>query len=435
MISNVSIVTGIYEPEDRGVLWLSTAKKHLRTPHSPAHHTRRMEYDKSWENNIFSEPECFWNETLQVYCMYYHSNQKLGLAKTRGTSFEGPWVHSASAVIASSRHAGLYIENDTCYLTYVAAGALGSLLIASAPMSAPETITPIGTILLSSTFGATEFGNSCLVKVGSIYRLYFEYMTASYSWQSGIAECATLTGTYVVKSAGIPSLMPSFGTGNTIPGNCTVSGINVYEENGEYVAYYHSNPVTSQGSCIFVATSPVGDGYNWTIQNNGYPIMRMALPSEVDQVADPCLVALRGGGYAMLFDGYDNASTKCYINSVPMSPSLRQYNGDEWQEVMPILDPISDMKLLNTQPQTTAYSAVNLDNVLIDPAATANMAVTLPRASYGAKVGVNHTGVGAGTVLIGCNASDTILGSATTLSTGQSARFECFTELRWSRTS
>ena len=276
-------------------------------------------------------------------------------------------------------------------------------------------------------------GNSCVIKLSDgTYRMFFEHAYNSQSWQSGIAECATVNGTYTLKTPTLSTLQPTWFNGVS---NAGAGGMKVFYENGEYVAFYHAIDRRTGGS-----SQPASDGFmaistdtiNWVVQNEGNPIIRKAHPYEVEQIADLCPVDLVGGGTHCFWDAWDNIGGKAYIMHAQMSPSIMQWSGYEWQPVLRPFDPLNQAQLRRTILKTAAYVAVNLDDVIIDPAATANMDVTLPRAAINARCRINHVGVGAGTVLVGKNASDT-LSSAATLAAGESATYECFQELIWTR--
>jgi len=430
MNTNLLVVKGPTPPLDESALWLSTAKKHLRLSHAPSERRILLRADQSWETRV-SEPDAFWNETLGLYCIYYNAGGPLGLATS--PSIFGPWTKYQVLANPAVHHSTIVI-GSTIYIFYIGSPNT-SVKLATAPLSDPSNVTLVGTVLTSAALGTSvEFGNSCVIELNGVYRMYIEYAAPSYGWQMAIAECATIDGTYTYLTAAVSSLQPSFGTGSIVGGTNGVSGMQVFRENGELVAWYHSSDSNEQGSEIYVATSPESDGFNWTIKNNGYPVIRRALPQEVDQAADPCVLELKGGGFEVLFDAYDNASGVCYITAAHLSPQFHEFDGNRWRPIMPSVDQLATGKLIHTQRRIAAYTAVHLDDVPMDPGATANMAFTLPRASVGSRVRVTHMGTGAGTILVGCNASDTILtGSAATLTTGQSATYECFYQGRWSR--
>jgi hypothetical protein len=231
----------------------------------------------------------------------------------------------------------------------------------------------------------------------------------------------------VAKTPSFGTLQPPYGGGLT---NSTSVGANIFLENGEVVMFYHGG--NRNGDSIsegYVAAST--DNENWSIQCGGNPLIRRVHPVEVDQVADLCMVDCVGGGTFGMWTAADNQTPAFSIMGGMSSPMWKQWDGLQWQQVMPTSDVLAAMKLRSKATVTTANPSVkNLDDVLMDPGATADMAFTLPRAAAGARVRINHVGTGAGTILVGKNVSDS-LGSAATLSAGQSATYECFVAGVW----
>lgn len=426
MNTNVVVSKGPTPPQDTSSLWLSTAKKHLRVPHAPAERRIFLRTTESWEGATSTEPFGFWNEALGLYCIYYNSAGKIGLATCE--NILGPLTKYGPLINPGARASHL-IVGETIYIFYIGSPNT-SVKLATAPLSDPTNITLVGTVLTSAAINNVEFGNVCPVVVGGVFRLYVEFAAPSWGWQMGVAECATVGGTYAFTSMALTSLQPAFGTGSIVGGTNGVSGAHVMHENGELTMFYHSSDTNEQGSKVFVATSPDTDGFNWTIQNNGYPIARTALVEEVDQIADPFVLELKDGGFELLCTIYDNATPAAYTVAMHLSPQFHEWDGQLWRPIMPSFDPFAQAALVHTQRRTAAYTAVHLDDVEMDPAATANMALTLPRAARGARVRVSHVGTGVGTILVGKHASDTLPVGAT-LAAGESATFECFVQTRW----
>ena len=427
-------------------VWISTAKKDLRIPHSPNEHKVALApgvgqgtqagTTYTWESTAIQEPDVFYNPVLSRYEMYYSAFGG-GIGHAWATSVEGPWTRTSStgaANIAGIYHHTTYVEGTTIYLYGVDSATNLLVKCYTASTSTPQTLTLSGTVFNTTISGGILMGNFNVIFVDGVYRAFFDHSYNSQSWQEGIAECSTPTGTFAVKTPAMGTLLPTWFNGI---GNAAGGGSKMFVENGEYVQYYHAIDRLTGGSSApssdgFIATAP--DGINWTVQNQGNPILRRCHPYEVDQIADLMPVDMVGGGTHLFWSAIANVPSTSYIMHGQLSPQMKVWSGYEWQVINPAFDPLNPPQLRITPQKTAIYTASNLDDVSMDPGATANMAFTLPRASVGAQVRVVHSGTGAGTILVGCNASDTLLtGSAATLSTGQWAHYRCYVQNRWNR--
>ena len=190
-------------------LWLSTALADARFPSHPGQ--TLFTFDDGTANQ---EPNV-WVYNGQVFMLT--SGQKLWVANDP----RGPWT-AKGTVLANAYHAGMWIETvvgvPTIYLFYWPGSGATTLkcsyntLAQLAGGSPSSGWTNVGTILpnansipggLTSTY---TFGNTAMVKVGSQYRLFVEWLDPQEAhWQTMLFQSASPTGPFTALSSNLYS--------------------------------------------------------------------------------------------------------------------------------------------------------------------------------------------------------------------------------------
>jgi hypothetical protein len=225
---------------------------------------------------------------------------------------------------------GVYVEGSTLYCYYLDIST-NDVRVATAPITTPTVWTDVG-IVLSPPGGTGGGGNNFVVKDGSTYRLFMEYVQ-QVSWSgvgvinqymTGMATSSTPTGTFTRQISTLSSLRTNGGAGS-------VSGICMVKENSTWVAYYHSQAASPDiPDHIYRAHTTDLSTDSW-VQDIGGPFVRRAHPVEVDQCADPFLCQSPGGTWLIFWEGYDNRAGKSSILCAPLQPVDKQWDGAQWQ--------------------------------------------------------------------------------------------------------
>lgn len=432
-----SVYRGINPPINpaENTLWYSQSIGDISISDSPADRTLVLSPSSSgFEANVVQEANVFWNPVLNNWGMLYGGVASCGYATA--TNPLGPWTKfSATAVLGNGNggqtnqalHGRVYIEGSTIYYTF-ADPTTNKIKVATASLATPQTFTTIGN-LMSLPNQISSFGNSILVKrAANDYLLFFEGLFTSSGYQMGIATGTSPTGAFLPISLAMPTLWNGFTSDSTSGiGGWTGSGPRPFIENGKYILYFHTAALGSVSSEIYRAVST--DANSWTIDNNGFPIVRRRLPLEASQVADICITQGPNGGYWSFWEGYENVTNTSSIYCSPCLEPLKRWDGAVWAPIGKVPGPqFSDFNS-SAYIFTGAHTAQNLDDIAVDATAGA-VTITLPRADAGSRVRVNNVGT-VNNVTVSAAGGDTITIGAIAVVPGGSNELRCYVANRW----
>lgn len=321
----------VTEPAE-GNYWLSSALEHVTVDPNPGSR------NPLWGGQ---EPSVWW-DLDQWNMIYTNGLGRLAYRYTAGDPTD-PANWSAEDVILdlgrTTPHSYLYREAGTLYL-YFADHADQGIYVITAPASDPggTWTAPVKVIQPTVPTGISGFhtGNMCVVKDGSTYYMFIEQLAqnnlvpdgTTNSWQMFVATGASPTGTFTdtVNTLGpLTTLRPN--------GMGSVSGPQVFRENGKWVMYYHGRAwarfFPDQG---YRATTDDLAADAWVPLDSGRPFIRRAHAREYDQIAD-LHVAQHPDGHAYLFYAANKNFNPgwFYIMCTPLLPALMRRNeSGEW---------------------------------------------------------------------------------------------------------
>lgn len=444
------------KPQD---IWIDTS---LAGSRFPAHPGRTSVVFDAGAGLALQEPNLFINPVDGLlYCFVnYSGNGRL----YRAADPRGPWTAlglvlggGVGGEALGCIHPSVYVEGNNVYVFYITSGSATTVKVAQATMAALAA-TPTaafgGQATVYSKAGGTvpglaQFGNFSVVKLPSgVYRLYIEATgTNSDSWQTMAAECATINGTYVMRTGVLTSLIPQpvFEQG---PGEVPVSASNftvaqyqgmgqtgpIFWENGQYVQIYHAGPDLALPTDLYRATSP--DGLTWTIDLWGYAAYdRSDSRWELDQVADPYPVNFNGVWWCF-WTAAVNAGTnngRWVVKAAPLSPTMRMWDGGGWVPLDQDAPPKrwrGFFTRTRTVDSPTPVRPFDID--LCDPSGTANFARVLPPAGPGVRVMAANMSTTTGTLAYSADTNDTIVGGGPVIvAPGEVVWFECARANQW----
>lgn len=436
------VYVGVQPPTnpDAATLWLSTSLKDVRIPNGIADRKPIITPTQTWEGAYCNEPNIWYDATdaLTPWHMIYTGGSSgtsaLGYAKAP-TPF-GPWTKYASNPVLGQGgsgfahgafHSNIYIEGSTIYCTFTDAAAMGTIKVATAALSNPTAWTVQGSAALGALPpGATDFGNSNLLKVGTgNYIMFFDALSSN--WQAGFATGSSPLGPFTTVQFPISAIWvdAKYQSGG---------GICSFLENGSYIIYYHLGPLNT-GTPTDGFRAFTDDLVNWTVDLNGYPLLKRMAPYEVDQVADLFLAQGPNEGWWAVWSAMDNASQVSAIMCAPVYPTMKRWDGYAWANIESVSDAqagLDYVRVMNVQ--TAAYTLNAREDAAFDPT-SGNLTATLPHAAKGSFCRVTHASASVNTVSCALQGTDAILGSAVTLATGTTATFYCYTQGKWNRIS
>lgn len=441
-----AIYTGTTPPPNptADTLWLSTSLKDMRIAPGPGDRVATITATLGAEGGVCQENNGFYLNGR--WHALYTAGFSGAIAYASAPSPYGPW-NKAGAVLGTgvggesgnAFHASVLVEGSTIYLYYTVPSS-NKIRLATAAVPAVGQ-APIFTVvgdIMSLPGGATQMGNSAIFKRGTgDYELFFDCSYNSNSWQAGYALGAAPTGPFTVADLPLSTMSP-FGPYPASQGG----GLNVHAENGEYVAFTHWGPQTS-GSIPtegyrYTSTDP--NLHTW-IQDPGPAFIRRVASQEVDQVADLCVAYGPNGDAWCFWTAFDNNTPSASIMVAPLRPVLKRWTGYEWATVLSDSDQNGALGYNITGVTANSKALANRDDTAFDTVSGA-VTATLPRASVGAFCRITNvaaSGTNAVTVAVksgngsATGVADVILGSAVSLTPGQTAAFRCYLSGRWSR--
>ena len=436
-----AVYRGVYPPinPSYATLWVSESAKDIAFSDSPADRNVIITPVASgFEGGICQEPNIFYNTVLNNYGMWYGGASSTGYASCTGDpSIAANWVKLGTTAILGNGNGGqanhalhgrLYVEGTTLYYTFYDDTAT-TLVCATSSMAAPTTITALNTIMALPHL-VSGFGNSILLQRGpSDYVLFYEGNVSGAGYQLGIATGTSPIGTFTPINVAMPTLWNVYqGDATTGIGGWTVGGPRPFLENGEYILNFHSAASGAVSSEIYRATS--NDAQQWTIDLNGYPLVRRRLYQESSQVADICITHGASGGYWGFWTAYNNTAGAASIVCSPALTAIKRWDGFSWATY----DRVAGIQPsdFNTSSYvfTGAHTASNLEDVTCD-VHTAGFTVTLSRADVGSRVRVSNVSTSASNVVtVVANAGDTAI-AATTIANGTWLEFRCSISGHW----
>ncbi|HZL38021.1 MAG TPA: hypothetical protein VFC78_22085, partial [Tepidisphaeraceae bacterium] len=145
-----------------------------------------------------------------------------------------------------------------------------------------------------------------------------------FTWAVGMLTCATPTGTFAQQISHLETLR--------VKGYSSVSGPDMHFENGVWVMYYHAEEwANSAPDNIYRAISTTLAADAWTPLANSSPVIRRAHAYEAGLAADASVAQGPGGSWFAAWSSLNNRTSRGSIMLSPMLPSLRQWDGEEWQ--------------------------------------------------------------------------------------------------------
>lgn len=282
---------------------------------SPAPADRHVIIDNGvGEGNWIQEPQ-LWVHAGRLHMLYSASGgiRHAVCAVDADPLDAASWIKSGVVIgsgtggeTGGAAHAGIYIEGDTLYCYYMPSGTQ-HLDVATADLDNPTAFTRVGNVLTPPVGTQVPLANPFLLKLGEgSYAFYFEasMIGPSFTWQTGRAVGTSPLGPFTDPIIPLPGLSPN-------PGKATTSNLHVIAENDGYVGFFHSGWGEFQVSTVrptvgYLASS--ADGITWKVEDNGYPLVRLAHAGEVDQVADLFPVEYEGERYLFWSANYATLS-------------------------------------------------------------------------------------------------------------------------------
>lgn len=420
-------------------VWLSTAAADVSIPAGPGGRAPVITQDQPYETSFVQEPSV-WYYGGKWHMMY---SAGAGVAYASAPHPLGPWTKAGHVLgngqggyAAAPAHGVCYLEGSTLYYFFVGSASPTRWQVATASADAPTvwTTVPAGTWAFTppSTHVSGGLGNVFLLKRASgQYCMFYEGSYGTQGWQIGVAVSSSLLGTYTPLQFPITTLRPpqvtAMGNGFYPAGNPWVC-----EENGRLVMLYGIS-LGATATEIYRATS--ANLTDWSVTDQGYPLIRRCSPEEVDQAVDPHLARGPNGSYWAFWSAVDNMSTgsPSAIMAAPCEPALRVFDGDGWRRVSGG-DPFAQNAFLRTPATTSNQTGANGRETVYDTT-SASRTHTLRRAAQGARERVVNAGPngGANTVTVNPSGTDTIPNAGSALSVGQVAEYQCYIAGRWSR--
>lgn len=422
---------------DDSTLWLSNSLKHVLPSQTQNKRTVVISADQTFEGTVCQEPsvEYFGGKYHMFYTGGAAAVSQLGYATADYPS--GPWTKQGAVFgmglggeSSSCPHGFLYCEGDDMYYYYVN-NTNEQIRVAHAVKSAPTVWTYVGAVLSDTQGLSDSWGNPCVYKDGDKYVMLIENSLGFASWQMGLAEGASPTGTFNrthIQSINLRN--PNLFTGQTGNTRGTVSGAWLAKEGDEFILYYHQSPL-SDGVSAALPT----DGYRasstdlmqWVLLDEKRSFFKRELAVEVDQIADLHLCKGENEQWWMFYTAASNIDNVFYICCTPLMPQLMRYTGQgKWEPISAPEFPLPDLPAQITS-QTIAAKRTTPFNTTAGA-----LTATLPRASVGNWCKVANIGTGANALTLAPQSTDTIVGGRTSVALGYSATLRCYKPGLWS---
>jgi len=219
-----------------------------------------------------------------IHWTQYSGNPALG---NGGSGYSGRAEHTSVIKIGSTYYC--YFANDNN----------GDLLL-STSTNGTSWSTPTIVIPQHDQAWSQGWNNSYVWQEGGTWHMLVEGMNGGNLFLITLATSSDGLSWTFDSHHFLPSLQPR--------GNGTTGGPWLEKLGSIYHLWYHgSSNGDNTPTDIYHATST--DLVNWTIQNNGNPIItHSGSGDEIDQVADPAIVVLNGQSY-MYFEGVHNGTS------------------------------------------------------------------------------------------------------------------------------
>lgn len=315
-------------------LWSSVSLKDLRVGPGRGDRAKVIAPTLSVEASSCQEPSV-WVANGRYNVLYTVGGGGLAYAwcsDTEDPTVAANWTKTDAIVLGQGAggfagavaHAAVYVEGATLY-TYFPDG--NDIRVATAAIADPTTWATQAAVVFSAPAGVTTMGgNPFVVLDGTDYRMTFDFLDSEgLGWQTGIATGASPTGVFAATVYPLTSLRAGSGGRAKAVGGCWLA-----KEGSTWVLYFHAMPPVGLPSDIYRAFNDDLTADTWTLDNNGYPIIRRVAVEEVDQVADVTLVESPNGQWYAFWTGADN-TTAFNIMAAPMLPTVKRWDGSVWQ--------------------------------------------------------------------------------------------------------
>lgn len=465
VVANVVVGPETPPPTANNLVWVSTALADARFPQHPGDTQVVLDGGTS---TAMQEPNV-WTYQNAAYILVNYGGAQFVFRKFYGPDKplddpSVPWTNLGQVLgngfggeASPAVHAGLYVEGTDLYAFYVNSNSSSTtLFVARSNMATPTVWAKLGAVLTKTggvLNGLSGFGNSAVFKdTNGVYTLLFEglFGSASDGWLTGMAECASISGTYTVVAGNLPSLSKAQVYGTTlaapypVPTNGFLEGQRAFYscgpvvyENGQYVQLFHGGEVssgdTTPQSEIYRATSK--NKYLWQVDLYGYPVHRRNDHRwEIDQCADIFPVNIDGVWWGF-WTAASNQNGRFVVKMAPLSPTTKVYSGGVWVALHQQGGDGSSTRGLRerTRYAISGQPLYPFDDVAIDPGTTVGFGVVLPYASKGCEVRMANTAAATGTIAVTAQSGDTILGVNAAITVGQLVTYKCLRQGFWCR--
>lgn len=388
----------------------------------------------SWEGAVWQEPNV-WFRNGKWHILYSAGGLSTGggIGYAYATSPAQAWTkplnhpvigqgYGGSSAGQVVEHTGLYIEADTIYFTASISPHTTTLMLFSAPLDFDPSVGPafalIGAIMALPS-GQNGWGNSHLVPivVGSSYGLLFETRDSqTTAYKIGLATASDLLSsgpTFTVDTFPLMGLLNGVSRYYNDPQNLMTGGPWVTSDSGIYTCMFHAGAYAYTQTDIFRATST--DLRNWTIDNNGLPIVRRTAQAEVDQCADPHLAQGEAGNWWLFEEGVANRQPTATIFAIPVFAVQGVVSNGVIEITYRVGDNFAERRF--NEPfvpaaPTTTYNLRNRDDIVFNLSLN-SVTANLPYADWGAVVRVGAAqAVGSNRVTLVPKSGDILIGSA-----------------------
>lgn len=315
-----------------GQLWYSSAFEHLRAPRSLAHRSVVFTKTGAWEGQALQEASV-WIAGGHFKALFT-AGLGLGFAScplasdpTDPASWSRPATYP-TPVVSGAKHASIYVEGDIIHLYYTDAATSAGIWHATAALADAVPAFGTATQVLTLPAGSNVFGNTFVVKDGTTYRMMVEHKaTGTGRWQQGWASASNPAGPWAIEVNTLQSLWPEANRQGS-------GGAWLTQENGKWVLWFHSswNWNGLLPSDIYRATAPVLGADNWTLTDNGQPVITRRAAHEVDQVADVELIRAPDGAAYAFWTGMHNRGAQFVgaISCARLLPTMLRWDGARW---------------------------------------------------------------------------------------------------------
>lgn len=241
---------------------------------------------------------------------------------------------------AFGAHGGTYYEAGTVYIYYpdqsgfgavVGNNVTGNVFVASGATPASLSVQTAA-VLTGNATGMQPINIRVLKLATNSYVMTFSWGSgAGPQWLAGYATGASPLGPFAIQTASLTTLFP-------VANSSCVDSPAMRLEGTTVVGWYHSCAVAGSGgfpSDVWRATAPVANLANWTILDNGAPVLQRCASYDSAQIADVTLCDSPTGVTYAFHSAYNTGANQVGQTVItPLSPLLKRYDGFSWREMI-----------------------------------------------------------------------------------------------------